>query len=95
MITSRPCPHSHLRAPVAAAQLPPIATLPTPCLMIDAPDLALDLPLRVLIRQTDHGVELVSANPAALLERHGLPPAAAAPLTGINIIITAAAGSRP
>jgi uncharacterized protein (DUF302 family) len=64
-------------------------------LMIDTPDLALDLPLRVLIRQTDHGVELVSTNPAALLERHGLPPASAAPLTGIKAIITAAAGSRP
>jgi uncharacterized protein (DUF302 family) len=70
----------------------PLAGTP---LMIDTPDLALDLPLRVLIRQTDHGVELVSTDPAALLERHGLPPAAAAPLTGINAIITAAAGSRP
>ena len=70
----------------------PLAGTP---LMIDTPDLALDLPLRVLIRQTDHGVELVSTDPAALLERHGLPPASAAPLTGINAIITAAAGSRP
>jgi uncharacterized protein (DUF302 family) len=70
----------------------PLAGTP---LMIDTPDLALDLPLRVLIRQTDHGVELVSTDPAALLERHGLPPAAAAPLTGIKAIITAAAGSRP
>jgi uncharacterized protein (DUF302 family) len=70
----------------------PLAGTP---LMIDTPDLALDLPLRVLIRQTDHGVELVSTDPAALLERHGLPPASAAPLAGINAIITAAAGSRP
>jgi len=64
-------------------------------LMIETPDLALDLPLRVLIRQTDHGVELVSASPAALMERHGLPPASAAPLNGINAIISAAAGVRP
>ncbi|GAA3047890.1 hypothetical protein GCM10010464_10130 [Pseudonocardia yunnanensis] len=64
-------------------------------LMIHTPDLALDLPLRVLIRQTDHGVELVSTDPTALLERYGLPPASAAPLTGIKTIITAAAGSRP
>jgi uncharacterized protein (DUF302 family) len=70
----------------------PLAGTP---LMIDTPDLALDLPLRVLIRQTDHGVELVSANPAALMERHGLPPASAAPLNGINAIISAAAGVRP
>jgi uncharacterized protein (DUF302 family) len=64
-------------------------------LMVETPDLALDLPLRVLIRQTDHGVELVSTNPAALLERHGLPPASAAPLNGITAIISAAAGVRP
>src|ERR1700754_552034 len=64
-------------------------------LMVETPDLALDLPLRVLIRQTGHGVELVSNNPAALLERHGLPPASAAPLNGITAIISAAAGVRP
>jgi uncharacterized protein (DUF302 family) len=64
-------------------------------LMVETPDLALDLPLRVLIRQTDHGVELVSDNPAALLERHGLPPASAASLNGITAIVSAAAGVRP
>ena len=64
-------------------------------LMVETPDLALDLPLRVLIRQTDHGVELVSTNPEALLERHGLAPASAAPLNGITAIISAAAGVRP
>jgi hypothetical protein len=63
--------------------------------MIDRPDLALDLPLRLLIRQTDHRVELVSTGPSALLERHGLTAASAAPLTGINAIVTAAAGSGP
>ncbi|GAA3079412.1 hypothetical protein GCM10010464_49400 [Pseudonocardia yunnanensis] len=70
----------------------PLAGTP---LMIDTPDLALDLPLRVLIRQTDHGVELVSTNPEALLERHGLAPASAAPLNGIKTIMSAAAGVRP
>jgi uncharacterized protein (DUF302 family) len=32
--------------------------------MIGRPDLALDLPLRLLIRQTDHRVELVSTGPS-------------------------------
>jgi uncharacterized protein (DUF302 family) len=64
-------------------------------LMIEAPNLALDLPMRLLVRQTDDGVEIVYADPAALLERHGLPPAAAAPLTGISDIVTVAAGPAP
>jgi uncharacterized protein (DUF302 family) len=67
----------------------PVAGTP---LMIEAPDLALDLPMRLLVRQTDNGVELVYADPAALLERHGLPATAAAPLSGISGIVTAAAG---
>lgn len=64
-------------------------------LMIEAPDLALDLPLRVLIRETGDGTELVFADPAAVLQRHGLPADSAAPLSGITGIVAAAAGHAP
>ncbi|MFV0422594.1 DUF302 domain-containing protein [Oleidesulfovibrio sp.] len=43
-------------------------------LMLQAPTLALDLPLKVLIRETELGCEVVYTHPSALAERHGLAP---------------------
>jgi len=43
-------------------------------LMLAAPDFALELPLRVLVRQDGHGKTIVVFNPANTLEgKHGLP----------------------
>ena len=43
--------------------------------MLAAPSIALDLPLKILIREDDQGKVWVSFNdPAYLQERHGVPP---------------------
>jgi uncharacterized protein (DUF302 family) len=43
--------------------------------MLAAPSIALDLPLKILIREDDQGRVWVSCNgPTYLLERHGVPP---------------------
>lgn len=43
-------------------------------LMLAAPDFALELPLRVLIREDEHGKTFVTMNAATSLEgKHGLP----------------------
>ncbi len=55
--------------------------------MLTSPDLALDLPSRVLVRQGDDAVELLYTDPAALAERHQLPGDAAAGLFGLTRII--------
>lgn len=44
-------------------------------LMLAAPDVALDLPLRVMVRATEVGSEVVYLSMEALAERHGLDPA--------------------
>ncbi|WP_375157817.1 DUF302 domain-containing protein [Bradyrhizobium sp. RDT46] len=42
-------------------------------LMLSAPDFALELPLRLLVREGEHGKTYVTYNPAASLEgKHGL-----------------------
>lgn len=43
-------------------------------LMLAAPDLALDLPLKILIREMSSGCELLYTPPAALADRHHLDP---------------------
>lgn len=45
-------------------------------LMLEHPELALDLPFRVLIRQQADGRTLVSYHPAETLQRYGLDAAA-------------------
>ncbi len=43
-------------------------------LMLAAPDFALELPLRVLVREGEHGKTYVTLNPSTSLEgKHGLP----------------------
>lgn len=59
-------------------------------LMLEAPDLALDLPLRLLVRERAGRVELVYTDPATAVERQGLPAAAAAPLAETVASVVAA-----
>jgi uncharacterized protein (DUF302 family) len=59
-------------------------------LMLEAPDLALDLPLRLLVRERAGRVELVHTDPAMTVEQHGLPAAAAAPLAETVASVVAA-----
>ncbi len=61
-------------------------------LMQRAPGLALDLPLRILIRADESGaVHLDFHDPEALVEPYGLTPADAAPLRAVAVIAAAAA----
>jgi uncharacterized protein (DUF302 family) len=44
-------------------------------LMLKAPSIAIDLPLKILVSEDDHGRVWISYNsPEYLKERHGLPP---------------------
>lgn len=60
-------------------------------LMIAAPDFALELPLRVLVREGDQGKTFVTFNPSTSLEgRHGLPEGMAARLAPAEKLIAGA-----
>jgi uncharacterized protein (DUF302 family) len=61
-------------------------------LMVDAPALALDLPLRILVRQGPDGVVVAYHEPVALLGEHGLPPERAAGLQAVAVIAHTIAG---
>lgn len=62
-------------------------------LMLVAPDVALDLPSRVLVRQAEDVVEVAYTNPAALAARHGLAPAQLTGLSGlVRVVDDALAG---
>jgi uncharacterized protein (DUF302 family) len=64
-------------------------------LMIAAPDFAIELPLKVLVREDAESKVFVVYSPASLLEgRHGLPPGLAARLGGAEPLIAAAVGMR-
>jgi uncharacterized protein (DUF302 family) len=53
-------------------------------LMLEAPSIALDLPLKVLVWQDTSGDVWISYNsPQYLAERHGLPAGSNAPLEGV------------
>lgn len=57
-------------------------------LMVTEPNLALDLPSRVLVRRAESGqVEVVYRAPAALARGHGLPEESAAGLAGLIRIV--------
>jgi uncharacterized protein (DUF302 family) len=57
-------------------------------LMLAAPSLALDLPLRTLVWEDEHGVVWVSYNtPEYLQERHGFPEELMANISGIRAIV--------
>ena len=55
-------------------------------LMLDAPLLALDLPLRILVRQGEDGVVVAYHEPVALLGEHGLAPERAAALHAVAVV---------
>jgi uncharacterized protein (DUF302 family) len=60
-------------------------------LMLAAPDFALELPLRVLVREGEGGTVTVTYNPSATLEgRHGLPADMAARLAPAEGLIARA-----
>ncbi|MDN6201313.1 MAG: DUF302 domain-containing protein [Micrococcaceae bacterium] len=64
-------------------------------LMRGEPDLALDLPSRVLVREDATGmVEVVYLDPARLAERHGLESNQVKGLVGLTAIVDEALGSR-
>jgi uncharacterized protein (DUF302 family) len=63
-------------------------------LMIKAPAMALDLPLRVLVRQDGAEVVVSYHDPVALAAAFGLPPSDAAPLQALSAIVQAAAGEQ-
>ncbi|WP_262270432.1 MULTISPECIES: DUF302 domain-containing protein [Microvirga] len=57
-------------------------------LMTEAPDFALELPLRVLVRVADDGKTYVTFNPSTSLEgKHGLPAGMAAKLAPAEELI--------
>jgi uncharacterized protein (DUF302 family) len=63
-------------------------------LMLEAPDLAVDLPLRLVVRERADRVELVFMDPATTVEQRGLPAALAAPLVEtMNGVVAAVAAA--
>jgi uncharacterized protein (DUF302 family) len=64
-------------------------------LMLRAPALALDLPLRLLVRETPEGTVVSYHDPAATLAAFGLPASAAHPLLGLADIAVDVAGGGP
>lgn len=63
-------------------------------LMISAPDFALELPLRVLVREDEHHKVYVTYNPSTTLEgKHGLPKGMAERLAGAEKLIVSAISS--
>ncbi len=57
-------------------------------LMIAAPDFALELPLRVLVREGEAGKTYVTLNPVSALDgKHGLPPGMALKLAPAEALI--------
>lgn len=64
-------------------------------LMIAAPDFAIELPLKLLVREEPDGKILVVYIPAHALEgRHGLPPGLAAKLAAAEPLIATAIGAK-
>lgn len=62
-------------------------------LMLRAPELALDLPLRILIRADESGAVFVSYHdPASIVAPYGLTAADAASLHAVAVLAAAAAG---
>lgn len=65
-------------------------------LMLRAPALALDLPLRILVQADESGAVSVSYHdPASMVAPYGLTAADAAPLHAVAVIAAAAAGVAP
>ena len=65
-------------------------------LMLAAPDFALELPLRVLIREAEDGATVVVFDGAAEFEgRHGLPAGMSAKLAPAETVIAEALAAQP
>ncbi len=59
--------------------------------MLSAPSSAIDLPLKVLVRQTTNGQTVVAFNdPAWLQSRHSIPAEMLKPLSGLAALLAAA-----
>lgn len=57
-------------------------------MMLAAPDFALELPLRLLVREGEDGMAYVTFNAATSLEgKQGLPPGMAEKLAGVERLI--------
>jgi uncharacterized protein (DUF302 family) len=85
-------------ATAAGLSMPPALTIVfgsaragTP-LMLKAPGLALDLPLRILVRSGTDGVTVSYHDPVTLVAPYGLTPEDAAPLQAVAVIASAVAG---
>lgn len=64
--------------------------------MLAAPDFALELPLRVLIREAEDGATVVVFDGAAEFEgRHGLPTGMSAKLAPAETVIAEALAAQP
>lgn len=61
--------------------------------MLAAPDLALDLPARVLVRESSSGSVVMYQNPQAIAVRYGLSPDVGAALQGIGRLLEAVLAS--
>jgi uncharacterized protein (DUF302 family) len=65
-------------------------------LMLAAPDFALELPLRVLVREGEHGETFVTFNTSSSLDgRHDLPSGMTRALLPAEAVIADAVGSAP
>lgn len=63
-------------------------------LMLSAPSLALDLPLKILVAEQPDGTVLLSWNDAAWLqERHGFPVEMRQAIAGVELLAIKAAGA--
>lgn len=61
--------------------------------MLAVPSIAIDLPLKILVRQDSSGRTWVSYNsPHFLKERHGLPDELVQNIAAVEVLATAAAG---
>ncbi len=85
-------------AVAAGLEMPPAtvvvfgaARVGTP-LMLDAPRLALDLPLRILVRAEDDGAVVAFHDPTGLVTDAGLPPERGRELQAVAVIAAVAAG---
>jgi uncharacterized protein (DUF302 family) len=64
-------------------------------LMLQAPGLALDLPLRILVRETPEGTVVSYHDPTAMLASFGLPRSSAHALLGLPAIAASVTGTGP
>jgi uncharacterized protein (DUF302 family) len=65
-------------------------------LMLAVPDIALDLPMRVLVRDDDAGGSVVTwQDPGYIAARYGVPEGGLKPFAAVAALVAAALGSDP